>query len=97
MARTPIILVRLGKKQGARGRLRAPSWIEVASNQASCLALVRVHSYGCGWPVHTLSKQIGHVTAEQARSVAVGQPVAGVGLDPSVAVALVTRTVSVNP
>ena len=34
---------------------------------------------------------------EQAKSVATGHPVAGVGLEPNVEVALVTRTVSVNP
>jgi hypothetical protein len=47
--------------------------------------------------VQTLSKQIGQVMASHARSVEVGQPTAGVGFEPKLAVAPVTRTVSVNP
>ena len=61
------------------------------------LCLLRRLGYGCGWPVQTLSKQIGQVMDEHARSLVAGHPVTGVGAGPSVAVAPVTRTTSVNP
>ena len=58
---------------------------------------IELRSYGCGWPVQTLSKQIGQVTGAHARSVLLGQPDTGVGFGPRVAVAPVTRIVSVKP
>ena len=46
--------------------------------------------------MQTLSKQIGQVTGAHARSCESGHPVTGDGFDPRVAVAPVTRIVSVK-
>jgi hypothetical protein len=59
-------------------------------------ALVTAY-YGCPEVVQVPEKQIGQVTGAHARSVVAGQPDAGVGLEPRLAVAPVTRTVSVKP
>jgi hypothetical protein len=47
--------------------------------------------------VQVPEKQIGQVTGAHAKSVEAGQPEAGVGFAPKLAVAPVTRTVSVKP
>jgi hypothetical protein len=60
------------------------------------IASSRLGYYGCPEPVHTLPKQTGHVIGAHAKSVVLGHPDAGVGFAPKLAVAPVTRTISVK-
>ena len=78
-------------------------WISLPSLEQKEGAVEQIHRplrlgcYGKPLPVQTLSKQIGQVTGEHARSFAPGQPTTGAGGDPRVAVAPVTRMVSEKP
>ena len=56
----------------------------------------RLGYYGCGEVVHSPPKQTGHVIGAHAKSVLAGHPATGVGLAPKLAVAAVTRTISVK-